>query len=193
MPAQHIHVAIYITSLLDSKRTVHTISSAVYSIKWAHDINGLEDPTNNAFVNNLLESAKRLRGSKTKKKDILYSEMIIEYYFTGKRKLQILHTRIRTGCSSLNFDLFSKNIVDSPLCTCGSGNIENADHFFLRCPLYIDQRTELTSSILLYTTMTLNVLLSGDESLPHNLNVAIFDSVQKYILATKRFSSNRTR
>ena len=49
------------------------------------------------------------------------------------------------------------------------------------------------SSILLYTTMTLNVLLSGDESLPHNLNVAIFDSVQKYILATKRFSSNRTR
>ena len=118
---------------------------------------------------------------------------IPKYYYTGKRKLQILHTRIRTGCSSLNFDLFSKNIVDSPLCTCGSGNIENADHFFLRCPLYIDQRTELTNSILLYTTMTLNVLLSGDESLPHNLNVAIFDSVQKYILATKRFSSNRTR
>ena len=49
LPAQRIHVAIYITSLLDSKRTVHTISSAVYSSKWAHDINGLEDSTNNAF------------------------------------------------------------------------------------------------------------------------------------------------
>ena len=57
---------------------MHTISSAVYSIKWAHDINGLEDPTNNVFVKNLLESAKRLRGRGTVKKDILSSEMIIE-------------------------------------------------------------------------------------------------------------------
>ena len=78
LPAQHIHVAIYITHLLDSNCSVHTISAAAYSIKWAHDINGLEDPTNNAFVKNLLESAKRLRGRKIVKKDVLTSDMIIE-------------------------------------------------------------------------------------------------------------------
>ena len=78
LPAQHIHVAVFITELLDSQCSVHTISSVIYSIKWAHDINGLEDPTNNAFVKNLLESAKRLRGRKTIKKDILSTEMIIE-------------------------------------------------------------------------------------------------------------------
>ena len=39
LPEQDIHVVIYITSLLDSKCTVRTIPSAVYSIKLAHDMN----------------------------------------------------------------------------------------------------------------------------------------------------------
>ena len=108
-----------------------------------------------------------------------------KYCYTGKRKLQILHTRIRTGCSSLNFDLYSKNIVDSPLCTCGSGNIENADHFFLRCPLYINQRTELTNSILFYTTMTLNVLLSGTN---HYLTIRMW----QYLTASKNIYWQQT-
>ena len=112
-----------------------------------------------------------------------------KYYYTGKRKAQILHTRLRTGCSSLNFDLYSKNIVESPLCACGHGEIENVYHFFLRCPLYPDQRIDLNNTISRYTALTLNVLLSGDETLPFALNVAIFESVQKYILATKRFNT----
>ena len=47
--------------------------------------------------------------------------------YKGKRKLQVVHTRIRTNCSALNSDLFRKNIVDSPSCTCGA--MENAYHF----------------------------------------------------------------
>ena len=50
------------------------------------------------------------------------------HFYVGHRKLQILHTRLRTKCSSLNYDLFIKNIVDSPLCRCGK--VENAEHFF---------------------------------------------------------------
>ena len=37
-------------------------------------------------------------------------------YFIGERKLQVIHTRIRYKCSSLNHDLFRKSIVDSPRC-----------------------------------------------------------------------------
>ena len=51
-----------------------------------------------------------------------------KHFYFGNRKAQILHTRLRTGCSSLNLDLFLKNITDSPLCNCGS--IEDAQHFF---------------------------------------------------------------
>ena len=43
-----------------------------------------------------------------------------KYYYMGCRKAQILHTRLRTNCSSINMDLFFKNISESPLCRCGS-------------------------------------------------------------------------
>jgi hypothetical protein len=56
------------------------------------------------------------------------------YYYIGKRLGQILHSRFRIHCSSLNQHLYSKNIVDSPLCQCGA--IETTEHYLLFCPLY---------------------------------------------------------
>ena len=56
----------------------------------------------------------------------------------GRRIGQILHARVRLCCSSLNYDLFRKNITDSSLCTCNQ--VETAAHFLLYCPLYNRQR-----------------------------------------------------
>ena len=55
-----------------------------------------------------------------------------QYYFTGNRKAHILHTRLSTHCSSLNQHLFSKNIVESPLCVCRS--LEDTNHFHCTVP-----------------------------------------------------------
>ena len=44
-----------------------------------------------------------------------------KYYYFGERQTQILHTRLPTKCSSLNYDI------------CGS--IENAEHYILQCIL----------------------------------------------------------
>ena len=46
-------------------------------------------------------------------------ERVPKYFYSGNRKGQLLHTRLRTNCSGLNNDLFLKNIVESPLCQCG--------------------------------------------------------------------------
>ena len=54
-----------------------------------------------------------------------------KYMYTGNRKTQILHASLRTKCSSLNSDLYSKNIADSPLCRCG--RVENSRHYLLCC------------------------------------------------------------
>ena len=51
---------------------------------------------------------------------------IPKYYYSGNRKLQILHTRLPTGCCSINHDLFLKHITDSPLYRCGE--IETTEH-----------------------------------------------------------------
>ena len=67
--------------------------------------------------------------------------VVPKYYYSGNRKFQILHTRLRTNCSSLNNDLFLKNILESPLCHCG--NVEKTEHYFMHCQIYQAQRAEL--------------------------------------------------
>ena len=64
-----------------------------------------------------------------------------KYYYYGKRYIQILHTGLRTSCSSLNLVLFLKNITGSPLCNCDS--IENAQHYFFHSRFSQHQRTLL--------------------------------------------------
>ena len=59
-------------------------------------------------------------------------------YNSGARINQILHCRLRLGCSSLNHDLYRKNIIHHPLCTCGQ--IETQAYYLLHCPNNIVQR-----------------------------------------------------
>ena len=44
----------------------------------------------------------------------------LKYFNAGSRIGQILHSRLRMKCSSLNSHLYRRNIVESLSCTCGS-------------------------------------------------------------------------
>lgn len=78
LPARPILVAKYMTEILDSGYSYHTVSSIYYGIKWAHKLNGFKDPTKNSFVKNLLESSKRTAKKPTQKKDPIPVETIVE-------------------------------------------------------------------------------------------------------------------
>ena len=91
-----------------------------------------------------------------------------KHYYAGCIKGQILLTRLRTNCSSLNFDLFVKNISDSPLCHCGT--IENAQHFFFHCTSYQEQRNELINAVSPYQQPSLKLFLYADLSLSYETN-----------------------
>ena len=73
-------------------------------------------------------NSESLASFKRKLNSRITRTFVPKFYYTGNRKLQVLLTRLRTNCSSLNHDLFLKNITDSPLCRCGG--IENVEHFF---------------------------------------------------------------
>ena len=107
------------------------------------------------------------------------------YYYLGDRYSQVLHTRLRTQCSGLNHHLFLRNIVDSPLCACGQ--IENTLHYLLECPRYNDRRHGMLRE--LPQNIRLDTLLYGNPNSPIEENNAIFESVQQFIIGTKRFSS----
>ena len=108
-----------------------------------------------------------------------------KYFNFGKRKIQVLHTRLRTKCSALNNDLFLKNMTDSPSCACGQ--IEDADHFLLQCILYADQRNILFNSLPAYPRITTQLLLFGDATISDDSNIIIFSAVHNYIENTNRF------
>ncbi|VDI79474.1 Hypothetical predicted protein [Mytilus galloprovincialis] len=94
LPAQPVHVALYLTHLLNNNSTCHPISNAVYGIKWAHEINGLNDPTSNTFVTSILEASKRVAPKKTEKKDSITPETLIELCDMFKNSLDLLVIRI---------------------------------------------------------------------------------------------------
>ena len=67
------------------------------------------------------------------------------FYYSGHRNEQILHTRLRTECSSLNEHLFNCNVIDSPYCICGLP--ETSDHFFFHCPIYNNIRRTVIDTV----------------------------------------------
>ena len=91
---------------------------------------------------------------------------ISSYFYHGKRKAQVLHTRLRTGCSSLNNDLYLKNISESPSCVCGAA-VENAYHFFFSCDRFFIQRNEMLQALSAFGR---NTFLSS----PHLCFIIVF-------------------
>ena len=182
----------YLSSLVP--HPVSTLSR--YNLRNSNDLQTIDARTNqyyNSFLpsavrswNNLPVAAKESDSINSFKRFLNQNKTPVpKYYYMGNRKAQILHTRLRTNCSSLNMDLFLKNFSDSPLCRCGS--LENAQHFFFHCPYFQDQRNELLNAVLQFQTPSLSLLLFGDISLSLEINKTIFENVHRFIMKTKRF------
>ena len=139
----------YLSSLVPS--SVNEVSH--YNLGNANDVQTINARTAlyfNSFLpsvirqwNNIPDNDKYVDSVESFKRQISRNKTTVpKYFYTVSRKLQILHTRLRTGCSSLNYDLFVKSISDTPLCSCRSGDVENAEQFFLSCNFYRDRPIE---------------------------------------------------
>ena len=106
-------------------------------------------------------------------------------YCCGIRRLQVIHTRIRTNCSALSQHLFSKNIIESPDCRCGS--VESSSHFFLNCPLYDHIRPSLVNVVSNHSSVSIEHILYGDMTKDIVINKLIFNAVHEFIRDSKRF------
>ena len=156
----------YLSSLIPP--TVGNISC--YNLRNANDLQTIKTssvlyyevflPSSVRAWNSLPSEVRQLESLNTFKHFLNKDKVPVpKYYYTGstKRKVQILHTRLRTRCSSLNLDLFIKNVSDSPMCTCGS--IEDTQHYFFLCTNFAQQRVELINEVSTYINLSLNILL----------------------------------
>ena len=108
-----------------------------------------------------------------------------EYYNEGMRKFNIIHTRLRHRCSSLNADLHRVNLLNSPKCSCGAPT-EDSIHFFLECKLYQNERMIMFAG---FNGLEVNIetILFGNDNYNNKTNSLIFEKVRKYIKESKRF------
>ena len=109
------------------------------------------------------------------------------YLYVGERKYNILLTRLRHNCSSLNSDLFNVNIIQYSNCSCGALT-ENVNHFFFECPLYTQPRNSLLAQLIPNNIVTLDLLLNGNTLLDYDSNKNVILAVLHFIKSTRRFS-----
>jgi hypothetical protein len=112
-------------------------------------------------------------------------------YYRGDRRTAVTHSRMRIGCSGLNYDLWNNlHVIDSPACTCPSGVDETAKHFLLHCQKFIAERLTMVATLaqLNYVDPNVDLLLSGNPTRHVTHNAQIFTAVHTFIVSTKRFS-----
>jgi len=68
LPADPLHISLYLTELIQSAASPSPVTTAIYSIAWAHKMEGLPDPTSNDIVQRVHQGAQRLLSSKRTRK-----------------------------------------------------------------------------------------------------------------------------
>ena len=102
-----------------------------------------------------------------------------------------LITRLRLKLSHLRAHIFKHNSQDTlnPLCSCGL-EIEDNEHFFLRCTLF-NKLLKLNISINnLPTTCAVDILLYDDRTLDPAESKLILEAAITFIKITGRFSGS---
>ena len=136
-----------------------------------------------------IRNAPSLNTFKTILKEKYKTPTVPPFFFHGDRYYNVMHTRIRNRCSNLNNDLFFNHLRDNPDCSCGRG-MEDADHFFFKCPLFINQRITLFTSTRNFHPLNADKLLFGIDSLSDDDNSTLFLEVQTFIKNSKRFKKS---
>jgi hypothetical protein len=112
--------------------------------------------------------------------------IVSNYYMLRSKKCNIIHTRLRHQCSSLEADLFRTNIINDPSCPCGCP-LEDVIHYLLERPLVANAGMKIFMNITPYTFISIETLLFGSDNLTDETNLTVLTNVQKYIYHTNRF------
>jgi hypothetical protein len=142
-------------------------------------------PSTVSLWNNLdisIRNSPTLSSFKNRVKGDIYKPP--KYYNEGPRKRNILHTKLRHQCNSLNVDPSIIHIINNYKCNCGA-SFEDVMHYFLECSLYLNKRRTFLSNC---DDININIetLLFGNDDYSYNVNSKIFGKVRTFINQSKR-------
>jgi len=141
------------------------------SIKLWNDL-----PSDKTEADSIRDFTNAIRGNNT-------TGIFFDLHF-GIRFYQIVHSRLRLGCSELNAHKFARHISATPVCSCGF-HYEDVLHYFFICVNYTDIRKDM----YFYTKgYNLNTVLCGNADISETINSQILKSIHQFISLSGRFS-----
>ena len=81
LPATPAYVSLYLLSVLQASSSPAPVQNAFYSIRWAHDFDGFDSPTDHTLPQKVVESAKRRLLHLTSKKLPITPEILQKFFF----------------------------------------------------------------------------------------------------------------
>ena len=76
LPVSPYYVGLFLTHIAKYCKSTSSLSAYYYGIKWAHDVCGAEDPTQDSFTRLILEGAKRKLHPTTIKKEYFTTDIV---------------------------------------------------------------------------------------------------------------------
>ena len=112
------------------------------------------------------------------------------WFTTGERRLNVLHSKMRMLCSSLNDHLYSHiHVIDNPTCACGHVR-ENNKHYLHDCHLFNNERMKMLAELhKINFDPTVQNLLNGDSESDTKTNIKAFEIIQTFIDESQRFKA----
>ncbi len=105
---------------------------------------------------------------------------------SGSRFCQIIHCRLRLGCSDLNGDKYNRHLITNPTCHCGYHN-EDDVHYFFKCASYQHYR----NNMYFYSNgFDLKSVFYGNLNKSATENTLLLNSIHQFIVQTDRFNSH---
>ena len=76
LPVKPLHVALYLTYLIQKSSTSAPVEEASNAISWAHQLAATDDPTQNDIVKQVVAGAMRILAHRTTKKEPITPEIV---------------------------------------------------------------------------------------------------------------------
>ena len=123
--------------------------------------------------NNLDKKFKSVPSLSLFKSNIKSGEKPRKIFINEERFINVMHSRLRMGCSPLKSHLcLIMHVIDDSTCECGA-LIESPRHYFLECPLYTGPRNLMIRSIEAVTDCNINTILFGKRELNYSENMEV--------------------
>lgn len=97
-PAKEQHVALYLQYIEDSLKSKAAAQEAVHTLKWAHNLAGLESPTQSPLVQTTLEGVRRLLAKPVQKKSPVSMNILADLVEDCSRHPTLSNVHFAAAC-----------------------------------------------------------------------------------------------